>query len=130
MRILVVTLVLGACELATEPAAPTTPLAAARSRTVAHGDDVDAAVAPFPVRRSLARLPRAERLGLHAALTARLRMCVNARGEVSDVRVDEPSGVARFDAAALADVAAWRYEPFHAPDRVRVCEPVTIRYVP
>jgi len=123
-------LLLCACELATEPAAPSTPLAAARSRTLAHVDDGDAALASFPARRSLARLPRADRLGLHAALTARLRLCVNARGEVSDVRLDEPSGVASFDAAALADVAAWRYEPFPAPDHVRVCEPVTLRYIP
>jgi outer membrane biosynthesis protein TonB len=133
MRITLFTIMLAGCELASAPALAPNPSTATRAAATAQ--DVEAAPAEFPARRSAARLPTADalRADLHARglsrLAARLRLCVNGRGEIAEVRLDEGSGVAGFDAAVAVDVARWRYEPFRAPDGVRVCEPVTIRYL-
>jgi TonB family protein len=96
-------------------------------------DSVDARPAAFPARATPARLARAEQVRAQlgrVAIATRVVLCVDARGAIGELRVDESSGNPRFDAAVLADVSAWRYAPFAAPDRVRVCEPMTIEYAP
>jgi hypothetical protein len=124
--------VVAACEIAGAPSlAPGAP----RGPAAAHAEELDAAPADFPALRSPARLPRADVLSAEvrargrAQVSVRLRVCVNARGAVVELRLDERSGLAGLDAAIAADVAGWRYEPFRAPADVRVCEPVTIRYL-
>jgi hypothetical protein len=90
----------------------------------------------FPTRRSAERLPSADAmrhelraLG-HDHLTAELRACVAPTGATIDVTLDQSSGVAAFDRAVVHDLATWQYRSFGAPSDLRVCEPITITYLP
>jgi TonB family protein len=83
--------------------------------------------ASFPERRSQARLPTADRqrLGAH---TASVRLCVAPDGSVRSADVTRSSGSAEFDAALTADLARWQYEPYPAPDSIKVCEQLNVAY--
>jgi hypothetical protein len=90
----------------------------------------------FPEHIGEARLPSADVLrvalrgeGIERA-TASLRVCIAPGGNVVDATLDEPTGNAALDAAIAKDVAGWTYEPYAAPSTVRVCVPMTIRYLP
>ncbi len=90
----------------------------------------------FPVRHSAERLPGADarredlrNLGFNE-VSATLHVCVGADGKTREVRLEESSGVSWFDEVVKNDVGAWHYEPFRAPTDVRVCEPMTITYLP
>ncbi len=126
-------LFLAACETLDAPATTSTaPHERADTKTI---ELTDATLVPFPALASAARLPTADAMrgDLHARgideLHARVHLCVHATGTIAEAKVAEGSGVPAFDAAIERDLVAWRYTSFRAPDTVRVCESVTVRYV-
>jgi TonB family protein len=90
----------------------------------------------FPERMSDLVLPSARPLNGwlrdtgHDTLRASLRLCVAPDGSTASVDLEDSSGVPAFDDAALADVKAWRYQPFPAPEHLRTCKPITLVYSP
>ena len=83
----------------------------------------------FPQRLTPARLPSADRARIAANVSAGVRLCVAPDGNVASVSVDKPSDSPAFDRALAADVPAWRFEPYRAPDGIKVCEQFTVSYV-
>ena len=59
-----------------------------------------------------------------------VRICVAPNGSVASVDVERSSGIAQIDRAALQDIPNWRYEPFTAPTRVRVCKQLGLAFEP
>jgi TonB family protein len=83
----------------------------------------------FPQRRSPARLPSANHARIADNATAGIRLCVAPDGTVTSVAIDKPSASSELDRALAADVPAWRFEPYRAPDGIKVCEQFTVSYV-
>ena len=86
----------------------------------------------FPVRRSLPDLPTVRSMSSRwvamDALSARVAVCVTPVGDTASVRLLRSSGDGVFDAAIVADVARWNYEPFAAS--TLACERKTVTFVP
>ena len=62
------------------------------------------------------------------ATSARTNSGVMADG-TADAQLEQSSGEPTFDDAALRDISGWRYAAFNGPSRVRVCEPLRVRYI-
>lgn len=90
----------------------------------------------FPAMATEAALPSAQPLRTALFSTGQdrfaigVRVCVTPDGTVSHVDLQQSSGIAELDQAALHDIAAWRYEQFAGPVRVQTCEPMTLNYAP
>jgi TonB family protein len=127
LSVLVPSLLLAACA-----GAGTTPFVMverAKAPALELTSTEDAVQRSFPRRLSPARLPSADRARIADNVTAGIRLCVAPDGNVASVNVETPSGSSSFDRALAADVPAWRYEPYRAPDGLKVCEQFTVSYV-
>jgi len=97
---------------------------------------VDEATPIFPVQVSAARAPHADRLRLELRATGHerpsgvFRVCVAPDGATVAVSNERSTGVAELDRALRLDLAAWRYQPYTAPAKIRVCRRIHLTYVP
>jgi TonB family protein len=95
----------------------------------------DATQQVFPRIVGDAEIPSAQHLNTALLATQDkyeigVRICVSPSGAVSNVELQQSSGVAELDRAALHDIRAWQYEQFPGPATLQTCAPMTLSYAP
>ena len=80
------------------------------------------------------RMPTVDRMATQIryeignTVTAELSLCVNPKGDVTDVALTRTTGLSDLDTAIVDDVRAWQFAELPGASTLRTCQRATLAY--